>query len=150
MIQFNKHTRHKLYWIDYSDPVKSVVDSILREADLRVLDLGHEFASFIKDKEEGQVRVMATDYLSEVLEMDLNQDINNNLPFVIIKNIGIMFEIFLDIDVERFLKDFSRNTGVVLLWEGPVKDNCHFLWPNSEDYSMKFNDTTIQKIVLEQ
>ena len=146
MIEINKHNRYKLQWVDYSDPKKSFVDNKLQEGNLNVLDLGHEFASFIKEKEEGQVRVMAIDYLSEVMERKLNQDETSKMQFVILKNIGIMLESFLNIDAERFLKDFSRNTGLVLLWEGLVRGNCHFFWPNSEKYSMKFEDTSIQKI----
>ncbi len=146
MIEINKQNRYKLQWIDYSDPIKSCVDDKLKEGSLIVLDLGHEFASFIKDREEGQVRVMAIEYLSEVMERNLNQDETSKMQFVILKNIGIMLESFLNIDAERFLKDFSRNNGVVMLWEGPVHDNFHFLWPNSENYSLKFEDTNIQKI----
>jgi hypothetical protein len=149
VIHINKHTRHKLYWIDYSDPHKSFVDAKLNEHKLQILNLGYEFATFITDKEEGQVRIMATDYLTEVLENYLNLDDSSKLQFVIINNFGIMLENFLDIDVEKFMKDFSKNTGVVLLWEGTVKGNQHFTWPGSDDYSLNFKDTNIQKIELE-
>ncbi|MEX0981356.1 MAG: hypothetical protein WD577_11120 [Bacteroidales bacterium] len=148
MIHIDKHTRNKLYWIDYSDPQKSFVNNKLRESNLIVLNLGYEFASYIKDKDEAQVRIMATDYLSEIMEYSANVDTSTKLPFVIMRNFGIMLENFLDIDVEKFLKDFSKNIGLVMLWEGTVKDNQQFFWPESEDYSLKFNDTNVNKIQL--
>ena len=118
MIHIDKHNRNKIYWIDYSDPQKSYVDDKLKQSNLAVINLGYVFASIIKDKEEAQVRIMATDYLTEVMEAKTNLDKSSGLPYVIVKNIGILQEHFLDIYPEKFLLDFSKNTGVILLWEG--------------------------------
>ena len=148
MIHIDKHTRYKIYWIDYSDPRKSFVDNKLQETNLAVLNLGYAFASLIKDKEEGQVRIMATDYLNEVMEAETNLDTLSGLPYVIVKNIGILQEHFLDISPEKYLLDFSKNTGVIILWEGKVINNQQFLWPDTTEYSLKFSDTHVQKIDL--
>ena len=146
MIQINKHTRHKLYWIDYTNSMKSIVDDTLNEAKLEVLDLGYEFALYIKDINEAQVKNMAPEYLSDIIEGRLNVDKSTGLPYVIIKNFGIMMENFLNIDVEKYLRDLSKNTGVVLLWEGTIKDRHIFIWSDTDDYSLIFKDTNIQKI----
>jgi hypothetical protein len=148
MIHIDKHTRYKIYWIDYSDPRKSFVDNKLQETNLAVLNLGYAFASLIKDKEEGQVRIMATDYLNEVMEAETNLDTLSGLPYVIVKNIGILQENFLDIYPEKYLMDFSKNTGIILLWEGNVLNDQQFLWPATNEYSLNFNDTNVQKIDL--
>ena len=97
MIHIDKHTRNKIYWIDYSDPQKSYVDGKLKESNLAVINLGYAFTSLIKDKEEAQVRIMATDYLTEVMEAEKNLDASSDFPYVIVKNIGILQEHFLDI-----------------------------------------------------
>jgi len=148
MIQIDKHTRNKIYWIDYSNPQKSFVDNKLQESNLVVLNLGHAFASLIKDKEEGQVKIMATDYLNEVMEAETNLDTSNSIPYVILKNIGVLQENFLDINAEKYLLDFSKNTGIILLWEGIVLNNQQFLWPDTNEYSLNFNNTNVQKIDL--
>jgi len=148
MIHIDKHTRNKIYWIDYSDPRKPYVDEKLKESNLAVINLGYAVASLIRDKEEAQVRIMATDYLSEVMEAETNLDISSGLPYVIVKNIGILQEHFLDIYPEKYLLDFSKNTGVIFLWEGFVENNDHFFWPESKDNSLKFSDTNVQKIDL--
>ena len=148
MIHIDKHTRNKIYWIDYSDPQKSYVDGKLKVSSLAVINLGYAFASLIKDKEEAQVRIMATDYLTEVMEAETNLDTSSDLPYVIVKNIGILQEYFLDIYPEKYLLDFSKNTGVILLWEGKVINNQQFLWPDTIEYSLKFSDTNVQKIDL--
>ena len=148
MINIDKHTRNKIYWIDYSDPQKLFVDGKLKVSNLAVIDLGFTLASLIKDKEESQVRIMTTDYLNEVMETETNLDTSSGLPYVIIKNIGILQEHFLDINTEKYLLDFSKNTGVILLWEGKVTNNQQFLWSDTSEYSLKFNDTNVQKIDL--
>ena len=148
MIFIDKHTRNKIYWIDYSDPQKSYLDSRLKDYNLTVINLGYAFASLIKDKEEDQVRIMATDYLNEVMEAETNFDTLSGLPYVIVKNIGILQENFLDVSAEKYLLDFSKNTGIILLWEGNVLNNQQFLWPDTNDYSLDFNETNVQKINL--
>lgn len=148
MIHIDKHNRNKIYWVDYSDPQKSYVDGKLNESNLIVINLGYAFASLIKNKEEAQVRIMATDYLDEVIETKTNIDKSSGLPYAIIKNIGILQEHFLDIYPEKYLLDFSKNTGVILLWEGKVINSQQFFWPETNDYSLKFSDTNVQKIDL--
>ena len=67
--------------------MKSIVDDTLNEAKLEVLDLGYEFALYIKDINEAQVKNMAPEYLSDVIEGKLNVDKSTNLPYVIIKKV---------------------------------------------------------------
>ena len=148
MIHIDKHTRNKIYWIDYSDPQKSYVDGKLKEFNFDVINLGYAFASLIEDKEEAQVRIMATDCLTEVMEANTNLDTLSGLSYVLLKNIGILQEHFLDIYPEKYILDFSKNTGVILLWEGKVINNQQFFWPETNDYSLKFSDTHVQKIDL--
>lgn len=148
MIHIDKHTRYKICWIDYSDPQKSYVDSKLKEYNLTVINLGYGFCSLIKDKEEGQVRIMATNYLNEVMEAEKNLDKLSGLSYVIIKNFGVLLEDFLEIYAEKYLLEFSKNTGVILLWEGKVLNNQQFQWSDSNDNSLKFTDTHVQKIDL--
>lgn len=148
MIHIDRHTRNKIYWIDYSEPRKSYVDEKLKVSSLAVINLGYAFASLIKDKEEAQVRIMATDYLTEVMEAETNLDTSSGLPYVVVKNVGILQEHFLDIYPEKYLLDLSKNTGVIILWEGKVINNQQFLWPDTTEYSLKFSDTHVQKIDL--
>jgi hypothetical protein len=148
MIHIDKHTRNKIYWIDYSDPQKLYVDGKLKESNLAVINLGFSLASLFNDKVESQVIIMTTDYLNEVMEAETNLDSSSGLPYVIIKNIGILQEHFLDINPEKYLLDFSKNTGVILLWEGKVINNQQFLWPDTNEYSLTFKDTNVQKIDL--
>jgi len=148
MIHIDKHTRNKIYWIDYSDPQKLYVDGKLKESNLAVINLGFALASLFKDKVESQVIIMTTDYLNEVMEAETNLDSSSCLPYVIIKNIGILQEHFLDINPEKYLLDFSKNTGIILLWEGKVINNQQFLWPDTNEYSLTFKDTNVQKIDL--
>ena len=148
MIHIDKHIRNKIYWIDYSDPQKSYVESRLQEYHLTVINLGYAFASLIKDKEESQVKIMSTNYLNEVMEAEKNLDKSSGLPYVIIKNFGVLLEDFMEIYAEKYLLEFSKNNGVILLWEGKVLNNHQFLWPDSNDNSLKFSDTNVQKIDL--
>lgn len=150
MINIDKHTRNKIYWIDYSDPQKLYVDGKLKESNLAVINLGHALSTLIKDKEEAQLRIMATDYLTEVMGSETNLEPSRDFPFVIVKNIGILQEHFLDIYPEKYLLDFSKNTGLILLWEGKVLNNQQFFWPDTTEYSLKFTDTNVQKIDLQR
>lgn len=146
MISIDKNNRHKLYWIDYSESKRTAVDESLIKDKLRVLNVGCDLASVLKDIEQEQISSIAIDYLTDLMDLNKNVVDLTSIPFVIIKNFGILQEKFIGIDVEKFMKDYSKNTGLVLLWEGSVTDTNHFCWPNTDLFSLKFEDTNIQKI----
>jgi len=149
MITVDKNLRYKLYWIDYSDSQYLKIDTFIMSEGLKVLDVGYEFASYIKDKNEEEVKIMAQEFLNELMGKFANLDDTSNTIYVVLKNVGILFDSFVSIDPAKYIKDLSRKMGVILLWEGQVGGNNIFFWPNSDDISMNFENINVHKLELE-
>ncbi len=148
MIEIDKHISYKLYWIDYSGNQKERIQTILDASNLKVLNLGLELASFLKNKTLDIAINNITDYVNFLFENHQNIDAKNNIPFVLIKNIGFLLEPFLQIDPARLLRTYSKNAGVILLWDGQVRDNSVLYWTDDSKYQLNFSDTRINKIEL--
>jgi len=148
MIEIDRHRSYKLYWIDFSESQKDLVLNRLDSLGLKILDIGFELASYLKEKSLNLAVNNVPDYVNFLLDNHQNNDVQNNISFVIIKNIGFLLEPFLQIDAARLLKAYSKNTGVILLWDGNVRDNSILYWQNEPDYQINLSDTKINKIEL--
>lgn len=148
MIEINKHSSYKLYWIDFPDSRKEEILNILKGWNLRVLDVGFELAKILKDKTPEDTVNNIAETVTFLFDNYLNVNSTDGIPYVIITNIGFILEPFLMIDPVRFLKAYSKNTGVVLLWDGSVRDNSLFYWQSNPEFTINFADTNIKKIDL--
>jgi hypothetical protein len=148
MIEIDKHSSYKLYWIDFSNAQKERVQSIIDGWNLRVLDVGLELATLLKDKTIDDAINNISDYVTLLFDQHRNVDSKNDVSYIIITNIGFIMEPFLMVDAVRLLRTYSKHTGVVLLWEGIVRDNSLFFWQNNPEFQLNFADTKITKIDL--
>jgi hypothetical protein len=148
MIEIDKHSSYKLYWIDFSNSQKGNIQNTLNEWNLKVLDVGLELAKYLKDKTLDDVINNFSDYVTTLFDNHRNVDSKNDVSYVIITNIGFMLEPFLMIDTVRLLRTYSKHTGVVLLWDGLAHDNSLFFWQNNPEFQINFSDTKITKIEL--
>ncbi len=148
MIEIDKHSSYKLYWIDFSNSQKEKIQNTLNELNLKVLDIGLELAAFLKDKTLDDAINNIADYVTFLFDKHLNIDSKNDVSYVIITNIGFILEPFLMVDTVRLLRTYSKHTGVVLLWDGLVLDNSLFFWQNNPEFQINFADTKITKIDL--
>lgn len=80
------------------------------------VDLGFELASFIHNNE-------SSDYLPFIKELISKKTFSHPTlgKVVYLRNIGILFEPELGLDVSLFLTNLSRNTLLLLDWNGQLK-----------------------------
>lgn len=116
--------------------------------DERVLNMGRELARVIPALDrhnELTFQFSVQEAVNRVVREHIITEPNLG-EVVIIENPGILFEPELHIDVPELLRRVSRNTLVILLWEGEVmKDRLSFLRPSS-NYCIKQSE--INYIVL--
>jgi hypothetical protein len=148
VIEIDKHISYKLYWIDFSGTQQERIQNLLDAWNLKVLNLGFELASYLKNKTLDIAINNITDYVNFLFDNHQNIDQKNNIPFILIKNVGFLIEPFLQIDPARLLRTYSKNIGVILLWDGKVRDNSVLYWNDDHKYQINFSETRINKIEL--
>lgn len=102
--------------------------------DHRVLNMGRELAKTIPAFDRHNELAFQFSVQEAVNRIVREHTISEpNLgDVVLVENLGILFEPELHIDVPELLRRVSRNTLVVLLWQGEItKDKLYFLRSSS-------------------
>lgn len=107
-------------------------------AGLEYVDVGLEVSTFIEDKVNDRRLSMRTqDNLNAILRSHIckSEDFGDYLG---LKNIGILFEPLLKIDLDGFLDRWSQNMMLILdIGKGVIADNHYFLTQGcSKEYSV--------------
>lgn len=116
--------------------------------DLQVFDVGHDLAVFLKNKNE----IRRKDF-EFIVQEELTRLFNENIQehqklgkYICICNIGILFEKELNINILQTFKRLSRNTLLILFWEGEIK--LHTLFFLSENSRHKIDLRETNHIIL--
>jgi hypothetical protein len=65
-----------------------------------------------------------------------------------IKNLGILFEYELKIDLIQLFSKYSQNNGLLVLWEGEIEGNN--LYFSNKESGLKFSLQNISHIILHE
>jgi hypothetical protein len=59
--------------------------------------------------------------------------------------VGILFEPALELNASQLLKEYSKNTVVILLWTSPVRRLDYLGWPASDlETTFDFSETPLK------
>lgn len=116
--------------------------------DLQMFDVGNDLALYLKVKNE-----VRREELEFIIQEELTRLFNENIQehqklgkYICICNIGILFEKELNINILQTFKRLSRNTLLILLWEGEIK--LHTLSFLSQDSRHKIDLRETNHIIL--
>jgi hypothetical protein len=115
---------------------------------LSVFDLGFNLATLLKENDK-----FVKEDISFIIQDELTrlfyQNINTHTEFgdyICLSNIGILFEKELNINVLQTFQRLSRNTLVILQWEGEIKGSTLFFL--SENSKHKIDLREINHIII--
>ena len=110
------------------------------------VDIGRQLAekieTFLQKKRLG---LIAEDALKKILSQGSckNEEVGEYLA---IKNIGILFEPVLHLDVKTILKNWSRDHVLIVKLEGGIQNGIFYLSPKATKYFVNLNDITYKII----
>lgn len=106
------------------------------------VDIGRQLAEKIENHlQKKRLGIIAEDALKKILSQGSckNEDVGEYLA---IKNIGIMFEPALHLDVKTILKNWSRDHVLIVKLEGKIQNGIFYLSPKATKYFVNLNDIT--------
>jgi hypothetical protein len=140
--------RHKLIClkcqiIQLDDCIK-----FINSLNINVFNIGKEVSLFISALEDhSKLNLEVFDFVTTLLEKSKATLLGLKLPVVAIYNIGILLEPSLNINVSQLLKDFSRTSALILVWEGEIDHSDHLYWsPQQNTKFIDFSDIRINKL----
>lgn len=104
--------------------------------------LSSEIGFFLEKKRLGMI---AEDALKRILNRSLNRNAEIG-EYIAIKNIGILFEPALHLDVKAILKNWSRDHVLIVKHEGEIRDGIFYLAANSAKQFVNLREITYKSI----
>lgn len=84
------------------------------------VNVGHEVAAFIHENEHTDIKAECFSFIKQLISKH-TQNNSEIGKYIYLTNIGILFEPEIGLDVNMFLTNLSRNTMLILDWNGEVK-----------------------------
>lgn len=128
--------------IDYisSNPRNKLVVSNDYIPNCHYVDVGYEMCRFIKDDvSSSNIGLIAEDVLRGLFDRNVSYD-NQLGAYVAIKNIGILYEADLRLDVKSILESSSKEHLTILKFDGEFKDGKLYFLTEQDKLSIDLSD----------
>lgn len=124
-------SRHKLLFVSYE------------MEDITFVDLGVKLSTAIESSlYNKQLSMIAEEALDKIIDQHTMHDSDMG-DYVAIRNIGILFEPTLQINLYAKVDSWSKTRVLIILHNGVILNQVFFLTPNSEPkYSLNLKDIT--------
>ncbi len=140
--------RFKLYVLKCNQQNLNDYISKIQDRSIPVINVGREIAQYIYTLESLQYLSIDVFYFTNnLLESHKNKINNKGNDVLAIYNLGILLEPKLKINAQKLLKEFSKYTSLIIIWENPLETSDKLIWPTqSLNYFYDFSDTKIKEL----
>jgi hypothetical protein len=140
--------RHKLYVVMCKPEEISVSVSFIQTQNITPVNIGKELAGFLDELEDySYLNIEVFDFTKKLLDnkkVKLTASGNN---VIAIYNLGILLEPDLRLNAVNLLKDFSKSTSVIIIWENQSEQPDRLNWATQKhNYHLDFSDTQLKKL----
>jgi hypothetical protein len=144
----NSNDRYKLFVLECLPKEFSEIIINLGDKNIPILNIGKELALYLDKLEDYRyLTIDAYDYIIKQLEKGKTKINQTGNEVIAIYNLGILFEPTLQINTSKLLKDFSKSTAVIIIWENIVTNLDLLTWETQKDqYNIDFSDTPLKRI----
>ncbi|HEY5593274.1 MAG TPA: hypothetical protein VIK55_19940 [Paludibacter sp.] len=140
--------RHKLYILSCNPDELSERILFIQTNNISAVNIGKELSMFIGELGDySYLNMDVFDFTMKLLEerkAKIN-DIGNDV--VAIYNLGILLEPAIELKAAQLIKEFSKSTVLIIIWENQTDYPDVLSWPTQKNnYSLDFTDTQIKKL----
>jgi len=108
------------------------------------VDVGRELSSALQGKAHNpNLPSFAENAINKIISGNIQTD--SDVRYVAIKNIGILFEPQLALNLSMFFRSNSQNQTLIVCAEGTINNN-QFAFCGNEDFTVDLSDLNIQRI----
>jgi hypothetical protein len=140
--------RIKLYTLKCSKDI--LVDYItwLNSKKIYTINFGKELAAFIDGLEDfSYLNIEVLDHIKKLLDKHKAKINNTRNEVVAIHNLGILLEPALELNATQLLKEFSKTTALIIIWENQsdIPDRLHWSTQQNNIF-LDFTETPLKKL----
>lgn len=140
--------RHKLYVFENSSALLPVAISTLKSTKVPVVNIGAEVSMFLNQLEDySYLSIDVYDFTKKLLNRSKAKIEDRGNDVISIYNFGILLEPRLELNVAQMLKDFSKSTSLIIIWEYSLERPDRLEWPTQKQkHFFDFSDTQLKRI----
>ncbi len=143
--------RHKLYIIFCLRNDMQNLITFLQTLNINTINMGKELSKYIEGLENyNYLNIEVLDYVKMLMDKHKSKVNNIGNDVIAICNLGILIEPILELNAVQLLKEYSKITSVIIIWENE-SDRSQILNWNSQTskYDLIFSDTQIKELQYE-
>jgi len=144
----NSVDRHKLYMLPCNLDNLDKAISYLQDQKINTINIGKEVAIFIEGLSDFNYLIYDVyDYAKKLLDSYKSKINGSGNDIVAIYNLGILFEPALELNAGQLLKEFSKTSALVIVWENLIEANDLLYWETQNNkYLLDFSDIQLKKM----
>jgi len=140
--------RHKLYILECNPNALSASILAIQKQNIPVINMGKELAMYINSLEDYRyLNIDVYDFAKKLLDNKKTKINGVGNDIVAIYNLGILLEPTLELNAAKFLKEFSKSTAVIIIWENQTELPNILNWPTQKNnFNLNFSDIQLNKL----
>ena len=121
---------------------------VLESFGINAIDLGREVAKFLDELEDySYLTIDVIDYIKKLMDKNVKKIKTSGNDIVAIYNLGILLEPQLELNPSLLLKEFSKTTSLLIIWENQVEFPNRLFWnENNPHVSFEFSDAQLKQL----
>jgi hypothetical protein len=144
----NSTDRYKLFNLSCSnDNLKESIE-LLQSNGIHTINIGKELSSFIDKLEDfSYLNIDVFDFLRKTLDKYRAKIKNIGNDIVAIYNLGILLEPSLELNAVQLLKEFSKTSAIIIIWENEHVTPNRLNWPTQQNnIFLDFTETPLKTL----
>lgn len=148
---FESNDRFKLFKIFVPFDRRLELFEKLKALDVGVLNVGQEVSCYINNLEDHRfLMIDVIDHVRKIMDTTRSIPQDSNNPVLAIYNLGILFESTLELNISKFLKEYSKSTSLIIIWDQIANDKGRLHWPTQQDkVFLDFSDIDLKELNYE-
>lgn len=144
----NCDDRYKLFLLLSS--IEGITDSIswLNSKEIKSLNLGKAVANYIDSIDDYRyLTIEVLEHIEKLLDTHKSKFIYTGNDVVAIYNFGILLEPALELNAVQLLKDFSKTSALIIIWENQMPIPNYLNWPTQQNnFFLDFTETPLKTL----
>lgn len=143
---FDSKDHYKLFIQPIADGMENAMTLKFTEKNIPVLNLGKKVSEFISGLDNYKYLHMdVVDYIQRVFNETRKMPKAKGNNVLAITNLGILLEPTLEINSSILLKEYSKSTSLIILWENEIQDSNKLTWKTQKTkYFLDFSDINLK------
>lgn len=140
--------RYKLFVYLTSPDQIQVVITWFHYQNIHPINLGKELASFINELDDQRyLHIDTQEYTKNLLEKQKSTNLDFITEVIAVYNLGILLEPELGLNAEKLLKDISKSSPLIIIWENQSQLSNQLHWPTQQNnIFLDFTETPLKTL----